>query len=64
MHLPISDEQIKHAKEFWEPRYGRELTSEEAREIIQNLIGFFEILIQADRRQKETDRNADSVEHS
>lgn len=34
------------------PRYGRKLTREEAREILANLTGFFEILLEWDREAK------------
>jgi hypothetical protein len=29
---------------FWQPRYGRPLTREDARQIIENLVGFFTTL--------------------
>lgn len=43
-YYPISEEQIKSAKSFWEPRYGRGLSDDEAREIIRNMLTFFEAL--------------------
>jgi hypothetical protein len=41
---------------LWEPRAGRQLTHEDAREIIENVSGFFRILHewdQAERREIE-----------
>jgi|GEM_PF-4237760 hypothetical protein len=46
-YYPISEEQIKSAKSFWEPRYGRVLSDDEAREIIRNTLNFFEALLGA-----------------
>ena len=46
-YCPISEEQIRSAKSFWEPRYGREQSDEEAREIIRNTESFIEVLLGA-----------------
>lgn len=40
----ISDELLGKTKALWEPRYGRELSDEEAREILRNVVEFFTTL--------------------
>jgi hypothetical protein len=37
----------------WQPRTSRPLTAEDAREITANLVGFFRLLAEWDRRDKE-----------
>jgi len=49
----ISKETIQNTIEFWSPRYGYTISEEEAREIVVNLRGFFDILIKWDREDKE-----------
>ena len=40
----MDDDLLKRTRAFWEPRYGRKLSDEEAREIVENVVGFFRIL--------------------
>jgi hypothetical protein len=35
---------------FWQPQCNRKLTDEDARQIIQNIVGFFDVLASWDRR--------------
>ena len=42
---------------FWEPRAGRPLTRENAREIVENVTRFFLLLAELDRRQRESERS-------
>jgi hypothetical protein len=35
---------IQRTLEVWQPRLGRDLTREDARQITENMVGFFEIL--------------------
>jgi hypothetical protein len=35
---------IRHTIRVWEPRLGRPLTEEDARQILENVIGFFRVL--------------------
>ncbi len=49
----ISKETIQKTIEFWSPRYGYTLSEEDAREIVVNLSGFFDVLIKWDREDKE-----------
>lgn len=44
-----SDDLIDYTIKFWSPRYGREITREEAREILASLTGFFGSLLEWDR---------------
>ncbi|OGY30842.1 MAG: hypothetical protein A3A57_01125 [Candidatus Woykebacteria bacterium RIFCSPLOWO2_01_FULL_41_12] len=39
-------------KQIYERLYGRELTNQEIFEVKQNLMGFFEMLIKLDKKQK------------
>ena len=45
-------EVIAQTLAFWQPRTKRRLTSEDAREINQNLTGFFNILLEWDRADR------------
>lgn len=38
-------ELIRLSRDLWEPRYGRELSDEEAREILINMLGFCHVLM-------------------
>lgn len=40
----ISDKILDDAIQFWQPRAGRSLNREEARQITGNLVGFFQLL--------------------
>jgi hypothetical protein len=37
---------IEHTVEFWQPRYSGKLTREDGRQIIENVTGFFHILLE------------------
>ena len=41
----IKEDFLDQAIEFWQPRSLRTLTREDAREIVENLTGFFELLL-------------------
>jgi hypothetical protein len=38
------DESIARACLFWRPRFGRDLSGEDARQIVENVSGFFAVL--------------------
>jgi hypothetical protein len=45
--------QIARARQIWQPRIGRDLSDEDARQIAENVIGFFAVLAEwshAERR--------------
>ncbi|HBK90919.1 MAG TPA: hypothetical protein DDZ68_04525 [Parvularcula sp.] len=50
-----SREAIEKALEVWQPHYARRLSQEDAREILENAVGFFRILRewQAQERKSE-----------
>jgi len=47
------DEFLKETRQFWEPFYQRELSDEDARQIIANIKAFFEILTEWDDDSNE-----------
>jgi len=51
----LSHESIEKAMEMWQPRYGRRLSQEEAREIMENAIGFFRILHEWQAQERKSD---------
>jgi hypothetical protein len=40
----LKDEPIGRTREVWQPRLGRDLSREDARQIVENVTGFFSIL--------------------
>jgi len=36
--------QIARTRQIWQPRIGRDLTDEDARQIVENMTGFFTVL--------------------
>jgi len=40
----LSNDQIERTREVWQPRVGRDLSSDEAKQIAANVTGFFSIL--------------------
>ena len=51
----LSHESIEKAMEMWQPRYRRRLSQEDAREILENAIGFFRILREWQAQERESD---------
>ncbi len=43
---------IEQTVEFWKKRTGRDITREDAREMIHNVSGFFQILAEWDRKNR------------
>ena len=60
----ITPKVIRDTKAFWEPRYGRELSDQEAWEIARNLDGFFRILARwaSEDRKKKGEKSEEEVE--
>jgi len=53
---------IARTKETWQPRAGRNLSDEDAREIAENVTGFFRLLLEWEAREQErTAREADEA---
>ena len=49
----IKEDFLDQAIEFWRPRSPRTLTREDAREIVENLTGFFELLLAWEAAEEE-----------
>src|SRR5215831_19606209 len=46
------DKLINHTREFWQSRLGREVSSEDARQIAENITGFFSVLHEWPRNER------------
>ena len=42
---PANDKLIDQTREVWSPRFGRDLSREDARQIAENVTGFFSLLL-------------------
>lgn len=51
--MPLSDKSVQEFKGIFKKECGKEYTDAEAREAANNLVGFFELLIKVDRRNKQ-----------
>src|SRR5262249_30093109 len=45
---------VDQALEIWQPRASRALTREDARQIVENISGFFRILLEWDAKERRT----------
>ena len=53
---------IARTGETWQPRAGRNLSDEDAREIAENVTGFFRLLLEWEASEKQqTSREADDT---
>jgi hypothetical protein len=50
---PTEESMLENAVAFWQPRARRALTAEDARQIIENLRGFFEVLDEWERTERQ-----------
>jgi len=48
----VSQDFIQETVEFWSKKYGRPISREDARQIIENVTGFFSTLDELDRKRK------------
>jgi hypothetical protein len=48
----LIDRQIPRTRQVWQPRIGRDLTDEDARQIMHNVTGFFGVLAEWSRAEK------------
>ena len=51
---------LEQTKQFWQPYSKEELSDEDARQIIENMTGFFKVL--KEWKEKENDRTTSSGE--
>ena len=58
----LNDDQIERAREVWQPRVGRELNRDEAKQIATNVTGFFSILAEWSRFELRVPANDNSNE--
>jgi hypothetical protein len=47
-----ADKQIACTRQIWQPRFGRDLTDGDAREILRNVTGFFGLLAEWARAEE------------
>ena len=47
----LNDDQIERTREVWQPRVGRDLNRDEAKQIAANVTGFFSILAEWSRAE-------------
>jgi hypothetical protein len=54
----LKDDFIRHTRQVWQPRLGRDLSHEDARQIAENMSGFFSVLAEWSRAERPppTDR--------
>jgi hypothetical protein len=45
----LKDDLIRRTREVWQPRLGRDLSREDARQIAENMTGFFSVLAEWSR---------------
>ena len=55
---PANDNLIDRTREIWKPRLGRDLSREDARQITENLTGFFALLAEWSRAEMLTAANS------
>jgi hypothetical protein len=53
---------IQHTIRVWEPRLGRPLSEEDARQILENVVGFFRVLHGWDRNQHDPESEPKNVD--
>jgi hypothetical protein len=53
-----NDNLIDRTREVWKPRLGRDLSREDARQIVENVTGFFAILTEWSRGEMLTPGNS------
>ncbi len=50
--MSLSDKSVQEFKEIFEKEFGKKLSGQEARDSAERLVGFFELLIKVDQRNK------------
>ena len=58
----LNDDQIERTCEVWQPRVGRELNRDEAKQIAANVTGFFSILAEWSRFEVRVPANDNNNE--
>ena len=60
----LKDELIGRTREVWQPRLGRDLSPEDARQIAANVTGFFSVLAEWSRAEMPSPANDTSKAHA
>ena len=55
--MEIPEEFLNKTIKLWQPYSKEPLTREDAREIVQNFVGFFEVLMEWDKKNQEAKDN-------
>jgi hypothetical protein len=53
----LKDDLIRRTREVWQPRLGRDLSREDARQIAENMTGFFSVLAEWSRAKLPSPAN-------
>ncbi len=56
----LNDELIGRTREVWQPRLGRDLSRDEAKQIASSVTGFFAVLVEWSRDEMPKPANDDS----
>jgi hypothetical protein len=59
----VSDKLIDRTRQVWQSRMGRELSHEDARQIVENVTGFFSILYEWSRDERAVPANDSDTAH-
>jgi len=51
--MQLSDKSVQEFKRIFKEEYGKEYTDAEAREAAENLVGFFDLLIKIDQKNRQ-----------
>lgn len=57
----LKDDLIRYTRQVWQPRLGRDLSREDARQIAENLTGFFALLAKWSQAEGTTAANDNDV---
>lgn len=60
----LSDQLVEDTREAFQKRTGRKLTTEDARQILENLLGFFTVLHDWEREASEREAGNDAIDRS
>lgn len=53
---------IQHTIRVWEPRLGRPLSEEDARQILENVVGFFRVLHSWEQKLRDAESEPNNVD--
>jgi len=53
----LKDDLIRRTRQVWQPRFGRDLSREDARQIAENATGFFSVLAEWSRAEMRSSAN-------